>query len=98
MRAVFQTLFFIRGRPALFHEAQPLTRLDCGGYPHRHPQKTQPRSPPPRTPLTHRVGASCEVREVRASVPRPFLPQEQAPEKTDLDRLRKAKTLSDLFT
>ena len=64
--------------------AKPLTRLDCGGYPmsmpaieatavlHKRPQKTNPA--PPRTPLTHRVWAGCEVREVRAGGPRHLMP------------------------
>ena len=37
---------------------------------HKLPQKTNPA--PPRTPLTHRVGADCKVREVRAGGPRPL--------------------------
>ena len=40
---------------------------------HRHPQKTNP-APPPGPPLTHRVGADCKVREVRAGGPRPLMP------------------------
>ena len=39
---------------------------------HKLPQKTNPA--PPRTPLTHRVGADCKVREVRAGGPRPLMP------------------------
>ena len=38
---------------------------------HKLPQKTNPAPPPP---LTHRVGADCKVREVRADGTRPLMP------------------------